>query len=406
MKDVMWTEKYRPKSICEIIGNEEAKVAIVKWLKNWVPGNEGFLLWGPPGTGKTSLVQAAAHDFQYQLIEMNASDVRTEKQISRVLGPASIEGSLDKAFYGYSGLLLFVDEIDGIFGREDHGGMAAIQKILEVTRVPIILAANSTQREALQPLIHCCQIVRFQRVRPPVLLALLKNICRLEGIDAEEGALEMIAEMSQGDVRSSINDLQSASSGAVTLRRENIAGLFARDRPANISETLNSIFAAQTLREAKKAIDESDMDYESIYQALHDNLPFRFRDPEALATAYDYLSKADICFGEIKKTQDWHLLSYALELMVSGIVLAKDSAKENNHFPNSRFVMLGRSRATRSLLDELAQKIGFRYHVSKRTATEDYLNVVKVIMLNHPEQKSKISEQLSFSDEARSYLEG
>jgi hypothetical protein len=92
--------------------------------------------------------------------------------------------------------------------------------------------------------------------------------------------------------------------------------------------------------------------------------------------------------------------------MVSGIVLAKDSAKENNHFPNSRFVMLGRSRATRSLLDELAQKIRFRYHVSKRTATEDYLNVVKVIMLNHPEQKSKISEQLSFSDEARSYFEG
>ena len=56
----MWVEKYRPKSIAEMVGNEEARLAVGLWLKEWKPGKKAMLLVGPPGTGKTTLVTLLA----------------------------------------------------------------------------------------------------------------------------------------------------------------------------------------------------------------------------------------------------------------------------------------------------------------------------------------------------------
>ena len=55
---MMWSEKHRPKTLQEMVGNEDARLAAVKWLGGWVSGSKPLLLVGPPGTGKTTLVHA------------------------------------------------------------------------------------------------------------------------------------------------------------------------------------------------------------------------------------------------------------------------------------------------------------------------------------------------------------
>ncbi len=77
--DLLWVEKYRPKKIEDVTGNDEAKALFLEWLKNKRHTKKAVLLYGPAGVGKTTLVQAAARELGFSIIEMNASDTRSEK---------------------------------------------------------------------------------------------------------------------------------------------------------------------------------------------------------------------------------------------------------------------------------------------------------------------------------------
>ena len=161
--DLLWVEKYRPKKIEDIVGNEEAKALFVEWLKNKRHTKKAVLLFGPPGVGKTALVNATATEFGYTIIEMNASDTRSEKAINAVAKPASSYRALDN-FSGQakgSGNLLFLDEVDGIAGNEDRGGVGAIIKIVEASLVPVVMAANDPDVDKLRPLKKICLLIRY-----------------------------------------------------------------------------------------------------------------------------------------------------------------------------------------------------------------------------------------------------
>lgn len=116
----LWVEKYRPKKKEDIMGNEEAKELFVEWLKNKRHTKKAVLLYGPPGVGKTALVNAVANEFNYNVIEMNASDTRSEKAINLLAKPATSYTALDNftKTKETKGNVLFLDEVDGIAGVE------------------------------------------------------------------------------------------------------------------------------------------------------------------------------------------------------------------------------------------------------------------------------------------------
>ncbi len=275
MKNDLWVEKYRPKRIAEVIGNEEAKAAFVEWLKSKRRRKKALLLYGPPGVGKTALVNAASNEFGFRIVEMNASDTRTEKAISKVAGPATSFVGLDKFSTESKGNLLFLDEVDGVFGNQDRGGIGAIVKIVEESLVPVIMAANDTDLLKLRPLKKVSELIRFQQVRIPLIILMLRRICVKEGIDAELEALERIAENSRGDVRSAINDLQSLAEEGKVLRLQDTLALSSRNRDISMQETLKGVFSAESFTEAITLLNRSGVDYDELLLSVSDNLPLQ-----------------------------------------------------------------------------------------------------------------------------------
>lgn len=399
----MWVEKYRPKTIAEVIGNEDAKASFVDWIKS-KRRRKAVLLYGPSGVGKTALVHATAHDLKYNVVEMNASDTRTKKLITKIAGPTTSLISLDKFFRNIKGTILLLDEIDGIYGREDRGGVGTIVKIISESQIPIVLTANITDVQKLRPILKVCYSIKFRRVRTQLLLAFLSKICREEGISAEKQALEIITQNSRGDVRSAINDLQILGKRKKIIRKEDVEHITSRNQGLDVYDTLRDLFSAKSSRDAKKILDSSFIGYDTLLLTIHDNLPLRYKNPENLAAAYDLLSKADIFRGRIG-TEKWRLLRYVFDYLAQSTVIAsKEFQPFNFTYPPTKWILLAWTRNQRTQLDVICTKIGSKCHVSRRIAKMEILPFLKILLDRNREMTTQIKMWLKLDDEAMQYL--
>jgi replication factor C large subunit len=402
--DLLWVEKYRPKKIEDIVGNEEAKASFIEWLQNKRHNKKAVLLYGPPGVGKTALVNAAAKEYNFTIIEMNASDTRSEKAVNAVAKPATSYMALDN-FSGTTktkGNMLFLDEVDGVAGNEDRGGVNAIIKIVEESLVPVIMAANDPDISKLRPLKKVCLLIRFQQVRIPLIIALLQKICLLERVKAEFEAAERIAQNSRGDVRSAINDLQSLSEQNQTLTLQDTSMLSFRNKDTSMDETLRGFFAAESFAEASSLLRYSNVDYDDFLLSVSDNLPKRYTDINELAKAYDFVSQADVFRGRIG-TESWHLLKYFYNELAKAASVNHESYKPFEFIsPPIRIITLFWTKGKRTILNGICLKIGAQCHVSKETAKNDFIPFIKVIL--QKKKSSSLVNWFKFSGEEVDFI--
>ncbi len=132
----MWVKKYAPENIGQLVGNPKTKKEFFLWLEKWKPG-KAALLYGPPGIGKTTIAYLAAKKLGYDIVEMNASDLRNKAGIASVLGAAATQASLFSR-----GKLLLADEVDGVAGRRDRGAIGEIVSTVKKSSFPLVLTAN------------------------------------------------------------------------------------------------------------------------------------------------------------------------------------------------------------------------------------------------------------------------
>jgi replication factor C large subunit len=402
--DLLWVEKYRPKKIEDIVGNEEAKATFVEWLKSKRRSKKAVLLYGPPGVGKTALVNAAAKEFSFTIIEMNASDTRSEKAINEVAKPATSYVALDNfsSQTQSKGNLLFLDEVDGIAGNEDRGGVGAIIKIVEESRVPVIMAANDPDVDKLRPLKKVCLLVRFHQIRIPLVIALLQKICLLEHVKAEFEALERIAQNSRGDVRSAINDLQSLTEENHALTLQDTVMLSSRNKDISMDETLRGFFTAKSIAEVSSLLSRSNVDYDDFLLSVSDNLPRRYTNPVELAAAYDFVSQADVFRGRIG-TERWHLLKYFFNCLSQAAAVNPESYKPFEFIsPPIRIITLFWTKGKRTMLEGICGKIGAQCHVSHATAKHDFVPFIKEIL--QKQKASPLAAWFKFTPEEVDFL--
>jgi len=402
-----WTVKHKPKTLEEVVGNREAIAELIGWLRSWekgVPKKRAAFLYGPPGVGKTVTVEALANDWKLELVEKNASDYRTQEAVQRFAGLASQYGTL----FGKKRLILF-DELDGLTGREDRGGVGAIIKVVKQARCPIILIANNAYDPRLASLRYYCLLIAFKKPRAQEVTKRLKQICEREGIEAEEAALKFIAQRSQGDVRSAINDLQALAQGKKRLTYDDVSWLAYRDRKDAIFNILRLIFYSKSCDAAKSAVDMADVDPDMLFQWIYENLPYHLRHPEDLAKAMESLAIADLYRGRIRQTQDWKLTRYVIDFMTAGVAVAREKTKPAGFVPlrfPERIKMLSKTKSERQMQSKIGWKIRRRFHISSVRAVREVLPYLRVIFESNAKMAAGIARWLNLDEEMIEYLAG
>jgi len=327
-----WTERFRPRTLSEVVGNDEAKVRFLEWLRSWedgIPDKRAALLYGPPGVGKTSLVAAAAKDLGYDLLEVNASDYRTAKRLREVLGRASTQ---QVTVTGRRRLIL-IDELEGLSSREDRGGVEAILELIRETRAPIVLVAtvytalSGAWERKLRELRRLSLPIELKPIPVVEVVERLREIASKVGVEVEEGALEELAIRSEGDLRTAINDLEAVARGRRRVTLKDLEALGLRDRQLYAEEALRRLFAAKSLMEAKDAVSSTQLNYDDLIDWIYENLPYIFDDPGELSEALEALARADIHRARAERFQAYRLLKYMFDELAGGVALSLERSR-------------------------------------------------------------------------------
>jgi replication factor C large subunit len=369
-----------------------------KWADNWEKGDKPVLLHGQAGTGKTSLVEALAKDLGYELVETNASDVRTKKKLKEELKEATRQAS----FFGGQKLIL-IDEVDGMSGNSDRGGVKEIGKIIDESRFPIVMTANDAYDQSIRSLKNRSKEIELGSVHTNSIAAHLRDILEKEGIKYEEGAPKRIARRAGGQMRSAINDLQAAAIGKKQLKVQDVKQQNSRDDRQDIFDALKIVFKTQTAETASQATQNLEEDADTFLQWIRENAPREYERKEDLSRAYYWISEADLYNGRIRKRMNWKLLRYVYQFSTVGVALAKDekySGWTKYQYP-SKIRRMGSSRGARNKLESISGKMGEKLHMSKRDVKSELPMFAE--FLDHYDG---LQDQLKLEDDEVEFIQG
>src|SRR3989344_1881936 len=216
----LFTLKYAPKNSNQVFGQQLAVSQLKEFLQNYKSKlQRAALLYGPIGCGKTSSVYALAKELNYDVLEINSSDLRNEANIKSFLGSALGQQSLF-----FTPKLILIDEIDAISGTYDRGCIPALLRAMEKSTFPIIITANDPFDSKFKGLQKASLMIEYHKLQYKTIAHALQWVCEQEGIKAEEKAINTLARQADGDLRGALIDLQGCS-GDKTFTFDSLNGV-------------------------------------------------------------------------------------------------------------------------------------------------------------------------------------
>ncbi|EUD66720.1 replication factor C subunit 1 [Plasmodium inui San Antonio 1] len=436
----LWVEKYRPKNLNELVGNNQNVLKLKNWLASWddvcIKGlkkqvTKTFrgvfenvnarcaLLSGSAGIGKTTTAKIVAESSGYNVIEFNASDERNK---------AAVEKISEMATGGYSiasiksrkltKTCIIMDEVDGM-SSGDKGGSAAILKLIEKTKCPIICICNDRQNSKMRTLANKCYDLKFTTPNKNSVVKRLLEICKQEDIMMEPNALELLWESTNGDLRQMLNALQLLSKTYkriqfLDLKKElnnsnkNIQSLA---NPFEITLKLLNFHESSKLK-IREIMDLFFVDYELIPFFISENYTNVFNDNDKSAAsinkwnAYSQISY-DLTLAEkikynMKTTMDFSLLPHFSILScvcpVMRIKMLKSFMSGRINFP-SAFGKISTFNKNKRLLNEVCFNMSYKLNVSpKHMVTSGFLNYIYAQIIS-PLQSNNIAKAIQLMEE-------
>jgi len=382
----LWSERYRPKSIEAMVGNEEARLRFVEWYRRWKVGSRAALLIGPPGTGKTTLVHLFAAKNGINLVELNASDARTREALERRMGEVMNSTSL----YGERSLI-FLDEVDGLAGRTDYGALEFIKEAVKTTHNPIVMAANDPDSEKVRKLSDVSLVLPFKPPPPREVEMYLRMVAEKETIEVEEEKLKEIVVAANGDMRYAINAMQSRSS--VTQK----------DVELTAAQAINSFLEAPGLDSAYRALRNYPGQPREKVRDLFSSVLRSRLGSERRRVAIEVLSRADVLMGRIMRGQDWRLLRYLDTLLATELreVLAGGGVQfSQDGVPwNLQIRIWNDSKKVKEFSEAYAR----RMHTSRRGAAVEDLPYL-FVMCGSKKFRSELLKSMSLEEPFEKFL--
>lgn len=263
-----WTEKYRPRTLNDIIGQKE----IVESLKSFVKEKNmpNLLFTGPPGCGKTTATLALAKEmfgaeYKSSLLELNASD---ERGIDVVRGHIK-EFARMVSMAGHPFKIIFLDEADSLTTDAQHALRRTMEVYSGITR--FVLSCNYSSK-IIEPIQSRCSVFRFKQLEEKDIMGLIERICEAEKLKCDKEAKDAIAYISDGDMRKAVNILQGSALLSKHITVDIVYRTSSRAKPAEVKQMIELAYSGKFVMARKKLeslMIEYGMSAEDVLSAVY-----------------------------------------------------------------------------------------------------------------------------------------
>ena len=231
--------RMRPRTLDEVIGQEKALLSgsplqILAKAESANSSHTSILIWGPPGTGKTSIAKAVASSSGRRFVELSAVSTGV-KELRDVIEKAR----LDQETYGVT-TIVFLDEIH----RFSKAQQDALLPSVESGGILLIAATTENPSYAvIAPLLSRSLLVRLEPLSQDAISDLIKKaIVEPRGlgskVEIDDAALNRIVEVSGGDARRALTVLEAAASRVLELSKSSPAVIGLEDVGASLESAL------------------------------------------------------------------------------------------------------------------------------------------------------------------------
>ncbi|CAH2300036.1 replication factor C subunit 1 isoform X1 [Pelobates cultripes] len=418
-ESLLWVDKYKPVSIKAIIGQQgdmSCANKLLKWLKSWHQHHSGeekkpaakfnkfggkddgssfkaALLSGPPGVGKTTTAVLVCEELGYSYVELNASDSRSKNSMKEMVAE-SLNNTSIKGFYSSASKsvsvkhALIMDEVDGMSGNEDRGGVQELIGLIKNSKIPIICMCNDRNHPKIRSLANYCFDLRFQRPRLEQIKGAMMSVAFKEGLKIPPPAMNEIILGANQDIRQVLHNLSmwSASNKSMSYdEAKTNANNAKKDIKMGPFDVVRKVFGCGEETAHMTLIDKSDLffhDYSLAPLFVQEN--YVHMKPAAaggnmkkhlllMSKAADSICDGDLVDRVIRSKQTWSLLpTQAIYASVLPGELMKGYMSQFPNFPS----WLGKFSSTGKhdrITQELAMHMCLRTHTSKRDLNLDYL---------------------------------
>ena len=214
---MLWTEKYRPSNINQIVGQEHFVMDALSWIEEKNMPN--VLLYGNPGNGKTTAGIVLAKEllgdnFKDNYVEVNASDDRRLETVRTMIKNIAQSGTIGDAPFR----MMLLDEMDGMTTDAQN----ALKRIMEryASNIRFIITCND-RNKIIFALQSRCANYHFKPLSNEAISEVLAKILQGEAINRfSQDELDSFIYAMNGDMRRAITELQAAKASNTTLKKQ------------------------------------------------------------------------------------------------------------------------------------------------------------------------------------------